>query len=396
MAFLGEQPQEQWVTELDRLVQQEIELDNLYQALRWHAEEGYLGETTECSPDGYDFGGPGLLWESLTDLFMFGDEGEPDLEDLREYRESMLGLAGVSELKPDLDHLLRKEQHLEKAYRKLLEQVQQHARELAVENPEIAIPKPEVLTTGQSSANLCPEMIASSWFHGQEMVNLYPQTSVAETWDLIDFSAEEEQPDEPPAEELLSGPKFTVLCLAPTVASAFLREEVVGLSPTTLTGTSEDLVTEQRVQDLCPTLLTIPETGDLIDVSVEEEPPSEPPAEVLASRQRVQDVCPTPAAIVEAQVEEVAVYRELQIRIKGENAVNTSQLQLDLVSVDGASVPTCIPQGSWAVGPDPQQQDGVSPVPLSSLQRQKGLQGEGPVQASPQQQICSLREAEVG
>ena len=71
MAFLGEQPQEQWVTELDRLVQQEIELDNRYRALQWHAEQGYLGETTECSPEGYDFGGPGLLWESLTDHFVW-------------------------------------------------------------------------------------------------------------------------------------------------------------------------------------------------------------------------------------------------------------------------------------------------------------------------------------
>ncbi|PIO12475.1 hypothetical protein AB205_0005450 [Aquarana catesbeiana] len=196
----------------------------------------------------------------------------------------MLGLAGVSELKPDLDHLLKKEQHLERAYRKLLEHVQQHARESAVENPGIAIPKPEMLTTGQGSANLCPALITSSGFHGQEMVNLYPQTSVAETWDLIDFSTEEEQPDVPPAEELLSEPKFTVLCSAPTVALAFLREE--------------------RVQDLCPTLLPIPETGDLIDVSVEEEPPGKPPAEVLATRQRVQDLCPTPAAIVEAQAAE--------------------------------------------------------------------------------------------
>ncbi|PIO12417.1 hypothetical protein AB205_0215630 [Aquarana catesbeiana] len=130
-------------------------------------------------------------------------------------------------------------------------------------------------------------MIASSGFHGQEILNPYPQTSVAETWDLIDFSAEEEQPDEPPAEELLSGPKFTVFCPAPTVASAFLREE--------------------RVQDLCPTFLPIPETGDLIDVSVEEEPPGKPPAEVLATGQRVQDLCPIPAAIVEAQGEKMAI-----------------------------------------------------------------------------------------
>ncbi|PIN99491.1 hypothetical protein AB205_0183740, partial [Aquarana catesbeiana] len=78
--------------------------------------------------------------------------------------------------------------------------VQQNARESAVENLEIAIPKAEVLTTGQSSANLCPALIASSGFHGEEVVNLYPQTPVAETGDLIDFSAEEEQPGEPPAE----------------------------------------------------------------------------------------------------------------------------------------------------------------------------------------------------
>ncbi|PIO26310.1 hypothetical protein AB205_0018410, partial [Aquarana catesbeiana] len=82
--------------------------------------------------------------------------------------------------------------------------VQQHARESAVENLEIAIPKAEVLTTGQSSVNLCPAPIASSEFHGKEMVNLYPQTPVIETGDLIDFSAVEEQPDEPPAEELLA------------------------------------------------------------------------------------------------------------------------------------------------------------------------------------------------
>ena len=52
--------------------------------------------------------------------------------------------------------------------------VQQYARESAVENLDIAIPKDEVLTAGQSTANLCPAPIASSRFHGQEMVNLYP------------------------------------------------------------------------------------------------------------------------------------------------------------------------------------------------------------------------------
>ncbi|PIO16595.1 hypothetical protein AB205_0105900, partial [Aquarana catesbeiana] len=351
MAFLGERPQEQWVTELDRLVQQEIELDNRYQALQWQAEQRYLGETTKCSPEGYDFGGPGLLWESLTDRFVFGDEGEPTLEDLREYREAMLGLAGVSELKPDLDHLLRKEQHLERAYRKLLEHVQQHARELAVENLEIAVPKAEVLTTGQSSANLCPALIASSGFNGQEMVNLYPQTPVAETGDLIDFSAEEEQPDEPPAEELLSGPKFTELCPAPTVASAFLKEEVVGLSPTTLTGTY---------------------------ISVEEEPPSKPPAEVLATGQRVQDLCPTPVAVSEAQGDKVAITSQQQIQGEtGEEVCVVPPQQL--ARVEEADFP-------------PQQRSvhlGDSTIDMSSQQPDEGMEKEA-TGSPPQWQLHSL------
>ncbi|PIO32818.1 hypothetical protein AB205_0114400, partial [Aquarana catesbeiana] len=104
--------------------------------------------------------------------------------------------------------------------------VQQHARESAVENLEIAIPKPEVLTTGQSSANLCPALIVSSGFHGQEMVNLHPQTPVAETGDLIDFSAEEEPSGEPPAEELGLGPNFIALCSALMASSEFHGQEM--------------------------------------------------------------------------------------------------------------------------------------------------------------------------
>ncbi|PIO09336.1 hypothetical protein AB205_0047120, partial [Aquarana catesbeiana] len=238
--------------------------------------------------------------------------------------------------------------------------VQQHARESAVENLKIAIPKPEVLTTGQSSANLCPALIASSGFQGQEMVNLYPQTPVAETGDLIDFSAEEEQPGEPPAEEeLLLGPNFTVLCPAPTEVSVKLQ----GTSP------AEALATRQRVQDLCPTPAAVPEAqgekevervGEKGDGEKGEEvfvvPPQQLagadgvgfPAEGLATGPNTAGICP--------------------------------QLTKDgfPVKVDGTSVSTCIPQGCWAVGPDPQQHDGVSPDTLSSLQRQKGLQGEGP------------------
>ncbi|PIO13976.1 hypothetical protein AB205_0177100, partial [Aquarana catesbeiana] len=125
----------------------------------------------------------------------------------------------------------------------------------------------------------------------------------------------------------------------------------------------------------------------------------ESPAEVLATEQSAANLCPAPATTTEFQ---------------GDGTVGPSpQQQVDVVKlllpaksratgathlpiVDGTSVSTCLPQGCCAVGPDPQQHDGVSLVTLTSLQRLKGLQGEGPVHASPQRLACSLREAEIG
>ncbi|PIO35234.1 hypothetical protein AB205_0107220, partial [Aquarana catesbeiana] len=124
---------------------------------------------------------------------------------------------------------------------------------------------------------------------------------------------------------------------------------------------------------------------------------AESPAEVLATGQSVTNLCPAPATTTEFQGDGVGFPAE-GLATGPRTAGLCPQLTEDgfPVKVDGTSVPTCIPRGCWAVGPDPQQHDRVSPVTLSSLQRQKGLQGEGPVQASPQRQICSLREAEVG
>ncbi|PIO23436.1 hypothetical protein AB205_0013190, partial [Aquarana catesbeiana] len=222
------------------------------------------------------------------------------------------------------------------------------------------------------------------------MVNLYPQTPVVETSDLIDFSAEEEQPGEPPAEEeLLLEPNFTVLCTALIASSGIHREEMVNLYPQT----------------------PVVETGDLIDFSAEEEQPGEPPAEeelllgpnftvlcpaptevsvklqgtspaeALATGQRVQDLCPTPAAVPEAQAGADGVGFPAEGLATGPSTAGLCpQLTEDgfPVKVDGTSVSTCIPQGCWDAGPDPQQHDRVSSDTLSSLQRQKGLQGEGP------------------
>ncbi|PIO14500.1 hypothetical protein AB205_0183090, partial [Aquarana catesbeiana] len=390
--FLGENPHKKQTAELSRLVWAEIKLDESYRALRWHVSQACPWIADDSPTEGLSYGGLGLLFVKLTGDPNFGSDLERQVDEIMDFREGLLNISEVHWAQEDLEFLAVQEWELEIAYRRLLDiaqcqgwapfawdyqeipadnpeilaeesamwqsnsvlcqpaptameaevlwrmqqvltdlddpvsawddlgwrnvPVQQHARESAVENLEIAIPKTEVLTTGQSSANLCPALITSSGFHGQEMVNLHPQTPVIEVGDLIDFSAEEEQPDEPPAEELLLGPNFTVLCPAPT---ALAGTDGVGFP-------AEGLATGPRTAGLCPQL--------------------------------TEDGFP--------------------------------------VKVDGTSVSTCIPQGCWAVGPDPQEHDRVSPGTLSSLQRQKGFQGEEPVQASPQRQICSLREAEVG
>ncbi|PIO15012.1 hypothetical protein AB205_0199230, partial [Aquarana catesbeiana] len=211
-----------------------------------------------------------------------------------EHRERRLNVSEGHWAQEDLVFLAILEWELEIAYRQPLDSAQQQggapfawdyqeitvdnseilAEESAVENLEIAITKAEVLTTGQSTVNLCPAPIASSGFHGQEMLNLYPQTPAAETGDLTDFSAEEEQPDEPP-EELVSGPNFSVLCPAPTAVSV----ELQGTSP------AEVLVTGQRVQDLCTTPVAVLEahgekvaiTSQQPDEGTEKEAASSPP-----------------------------------------------------------------------------------------------------------------------
>ncbi|PIO23633.1 hypothetical protein AB205_0010540, partial [Aquarana catesbeiana] len=144
------------------------------------------------------------------------------------------------------------------------------------------------------------------------------------------------------------------------------------------TSPAEDLVTEQRVQDLCPTLLAIPETGDLIDVSVEEEPPSKPPTEVLTTGQRVQDLCPTPVAVSEAQGEKVAITSQQQIQgEKGEEVYVVPSQQL--ARVEEAAFP-------------PQQRSvhlGDSTTDMSSQQPDEGMEQEA-AGSPPQWQLHSL------
>ncbi|CAI9573082.1 unnamed protein product, partial [Staurois parvus] len=89
---------------------------------------------------------------------------------LRTCEKTMFSLTGVSELEPDLEYLLMKEQHLERTYRQLLKHVQQHAQESAVpetgalinfcaEGEPAGAPPAEELATGPNIAELCPALV---------------------------------------------------------------------------------------------------------------------------------------------------------------------------------------------------------------------------------------------
>ncbi|PIO10538.1 hypothetical protein AB205_0181360, partial [Aquarana catesbeiana] len=202
-----------------------MKLDEHYRALWWHVSQACPWIADDSPTEGLSYGGLGLLYVKLTGDPNFGSNLEWRSDKIMDFREGLLNILEVHWAQEDLEFLAIQEWELEIAYKRRLDVAQCQGRapfawdyqeipidipeilakeESAVENLKIAIPKPEVLTTGQSSANLCPALIASSGLHGQEMVNLYPQTPVIEVRDLIDFSAEEEQPDEPPAEDLVT------------------------------------------------------------------------------------------------------------------------------------------------------------------------------------------------
>ncbi|PIO23342.1 hypothetical protein AB205_0112900, partial [Aquarana catesbeiana] len=207
----------------------------------------------------------------------------------------------------------------------------------------------------------------------------------------------EEQPSEPPAQELASGQNITELCPAPTAASV----ELQGTSP------AEALVTGQRVQDLYPTSVAVLEAqvgqggGSKLSSpakihapgrqyqrheGTEEEaagsPPQwqihslraeeasflpqrlagvedvESPAEVLATGQSATNLCPAPATTVEFQ---------------GAGAVGPSlQRQADVLKL-------LLPTESLATG---QSSAGLCQAPTVSLQ----LQEAGAIDPSAQQQ----------
>ncbi|PIO40633.1 hypothetical protein AB205_0152950, partial [Aquarana catesbeiana] len=228
----------------------------------------------------------------------------------------------------DLEFLAVQEWELDIIYRQLLDSAQQQGgAPFAWDYQEIPVDNSKILAEESAVENL-------------EIAIPKAETPVAETGDLIDFSAEEEQLDEPPTEELVSGPNFSVLCPAPSAVSV----ELQGTSP------AEALVTGQRVQDLCPTPVAVPEahgekvaiTSQQPDEGMEKEATSSPPqwqlhslggeefslllqrlaeaddvespAEVLVTGQSATKLCPAMATTVEFQ-RAGAVGSSLQPRI---------------------------------------------------------------------------------
>ncbi|PIO37635.1 hypothetical protein AB205_0018380, partial [Aquarana catesbeiana] len=249
--------------------------------------------------------------------------------------------------------------------------VQQNARESAVENMEIAIPKAEVLTTGQSSANLCPALIASSGFHRQERMNLYPQTPVAETGDLIDFSAEEEQPEKVAitSQQQIQGEKGEVFFVPPqqlarveeAVFPPQQRSVHLGDSTTNMSSQHPDEGMEQEADGSPPQWqlhsLGVEESS-LLPQRLARAEGVKSPAEVLATGQSATNLCPAPATTVE---------------IQGAGAVGPSLRRQAVV------VELLLPAESLATG---QSAAGLCLAPTVSSQ----LQGIGTVGPSVQQQ----------
>ena len=154
------------------------------------------------------------------------------------------------------------------------------------------------------------------------------------------------------------------------------------------------LATGQSATNLCPASETTVEFQGAGGVGPSLQQQAEVvklllPAESLAAGQDAADRCtPLQLELISGDETVVSTHSNPAEKLATEQSATSLCSQLAgegvPVVVDGTSVSTCIPQGWGAVGPDLQQHDELSPVTLSSLQRLKGLQGEGPVQASSQ------------
>ncbi|CAH2304901.1 Hypothetical predicted protein, partial [Pelobates cultripes] len=114
--FLGEQPLDEWVIELEALITRDLWLDKSYRALQFHTvviyplfveHKGFLGE---------DYNGPCLLWEEFDNGMAFGDLDSSHFWYIRDEQEDSLGLKWIREMQPDLTFLANWKWELEQDY----------------------------------------------------------------------------------------------------------------------------------------------------------------------------------------------------------------------------------------------------------------------------------------
>ncbi|XP_053567844.1 cochlin [Bombina bombina] len=278
---------------------------------------------THYSPEGDDFDGPSLLWEAFEEKVDFGSPEGYRFWDIQSKRQELLQPSEALAFKPDLTWLIYKEWYLEVDYLELLES----GPLLTSEASDLV----DFISTDVGPGGVDETVVYTRGVQGYGEVGPDPQAPSMET--LV------------------------------TLLSPQLDPEIVDLIDFTSEVSDADYPTEeqatgQSVVDLCPPLTGTPENrNDSLTLAEGLEEHAAIPVEELALGPR--DVSLSLQAMTDSYP----------------------------VQVDGTTVSTYILQGYWAYGPDPQQHVGVSSATLSSLQRLKGLQGEGTVSTSPQQLV---------
>ena len=134
MPFLGEQPLDEWVKELEHRVWQELWLEDAYQALWWYMAQ-YIPWTAEHDkPEGEEFDGSGLLWESFAEPD-FGSPAQNRLQDIFYEREARHDGDDPHEVEQDLAHLATLEWELEQDYRDLFHSIGKAQQDSKVTDP---------------------------------------------------------------------------------------------------------------------------------------------------------------------------------------------------------------------------------------------------------------------
>lgn len=322
MLLLGEQPKQEWIAELSRLIWAEMQLDESYRGLRWYVVQECPWSADDSPTEGYDDDGLGLLYWRMSRDPDFGGDREWRLEDIMEHREEKVNISGGHWLQENLEFLAIREWKLEVAYKQLLDSAQQQGgAPIAWDYEKISYDNCEILTDESAVEN---------------MEIAIPKAEA----DGVEFQR--------------------ARAVGPSLQQ---QPEVVNILPP-----AESLATEQSVMGLCSSLT---EEGDPVVVDGTVVSTHSNPAEELATEQSAPGLCsPLTEEGVPGVVDGTSVSTgttpEKGTGLKQEDVGFALQAPGDfhLTPVDGTSVSTGIPHKWWPVGPDPQQHDGLSPATL--------------------------------